>query len=201
MHRRGYHPEKHGRIDKRHGDVSSVYPKVSMGKRIIIILEEILVMRCSRSIFNLIYYEKQGVTRMDIVSACLCGINCKYDGKNNLNTALMERVMRGELLPVCPEVLGGLPIPRVPCEIKDGRVFTRDGRDVTEEFRLGAKKTLEIARAAGAKKAILKQRSPSCGCGIIYDGTFSGKFKEGNGVTAQLLLDNEIVVMTEKDFE
>lgn len=170
-----------------------------MGKRIIIILEEILVMRCSRSIFNLIYYEKQGVTRMDIVSACLCGINCKYDGKNNLNTALMERVMRGELLPVCPEVLGGLPIPRVPCEIKDGRVFTRDGRDVTEEFRLGAKKTLEIARAAGAKKAILKQRSPSCGCGKIYDGSFSGRIIPGYGITAAMLKKNGIDVFSEED--
>ena len=136
---------------------------------------------------------------MDIVSACLCGINCKYDGKNNLNTALLERVMRGELLPVCPEVLGGLPIPRVPCEIKDGRVYARDGRDVTEEFCLGAKKTLEIARAAGAKRAFLKQRSPSCGCGKVYDGNFSGKIVPGDGITASLLKQNGIEVITEED--
>ena len=136
---------------------------------------------------------------MDIVSACLCGINCKYDGKNNLNRALMERVMRGELLPVCPEVLGGLPIPRVPCEIKNGRVFTRDGRDVTEEFQMGAKKTLEIARAAGAKKAYLKQRSPSCGCGKIYDGSFSSRIMPGYGITAALLKRNGIDVLSEED--
>jgi uncharacterized protein YbbK (DUF523 family) len=107
--------------------------------------------------------------------------------------------MRGELLPVCPEVLGGLSIPRVPCEIKDGRVYTRDGRDVTEEFYLGAKKTLEIARAAGAKRAFLKQRSPSCGCGKVYDGSFSGKIVPGDGITAALLKQNGIEVITEED--
>lgn len=136
---------------------------------------------------------------MDIVSACLCGINCKYDGKNNLNEELKERVMQGELLPVCPEVLGGLPIPRVPCEIRDGRVFTKNGRDVTEKFYLGAKKTLEIAKAAGAKKAFLKQRSPSCGCGKIYDGSFSGTIIPGDGITAALLKQNGIEVLTEED--
>ena len=136
---------------------------------------------------------------MDIVSACLCGVNCKYDGKNNLHPKLKERVIRGELLPVCPEVLGGLSIPRVPCEIKDGRVYTRDGRDVTRQFMTGAKKTLAIAKASGAEKAFLKQRSPSCGCGRIYDGSFSGNIIPGDGITAVLLKQNGIEVFTEED--
>jgi uncharacterized protein YbbK (DUF523 family) len=138
---------------------------------------------------------------MDIVSACLCGINCKYDGKNNLNAKLKERVEKGELLPVCPEVLGGLPIPRVPCEIENGRIYTRDGRDVTEQFLTGAQKTLEIAKAAGAGKAFLKQRSPSCGCGKIYDGNFSGKIISGDGITAALLKQNGIAILTEEDLK
>ena len=143
---------------------------------------------------------KEGM-QMDIVSACLCGINCKYDGKNNLNKNLKERVMRGELLPVCPEVLGGLPIPRIPCEIRNGRVYTKDGRDVTKQFTDGARKTLEIAKAAGAKKAFFKQRSPSCGCGKIYNGNFTGKTIEGDGITAALLKQNGIEVLTEEDLK
>jgi uncharacterized protein YbbK (DUF523 family) len=141
---------------------------------------------------------KEGM-QMDIVSACLCGINCKYNGKNNLNKDLKERVMRGELLPVCPEVLGGLSIPRMPCEIRIGRVYAKDGRDVTEKFTDGARKTLAIAKAAGAKKAILKQRSPSCGCGKIYDGSFTGKIIEGDGITATLLKQNGIEILTDED--
>ncbi len=136
---------------------------------------------------------------MDIVSACLCGINCKYDGNSNLNHELQKRVIEGELLPVCPEVLGGLPIPRTPCEIRNGKVFTKDGREVTGQFWDGAYRTLEIARAAGAKKAFLKQRSPSCGCGKVYDGTFSGEIISGDGITAALLKQNGITVLTEED--
>lgn len=136
---------------------------------------------------------------MDIVSACLCGINCKYDGKNNLVPRLKERVLAGELLPICPEVLGGLPIPRVPCEIIKGRVYTKDGRDVTAQFLEGAEITLKIARAIGTKNAFLKQRSPSCGCGRVYDGSFSGTVVPGNGITAALLKQNGISVFTEED--
>jgi len=110
-----------------------------------------------------------------------------------------ELVMEGELLPVCPEVLGGLPIPRTPCEIRNGRVMTREGNDVTQQFYDGSKKTLEIAKAAGAKKAFLKQRSPSCGCGKIYDGSFSGTIIPSDGITAALLKQNGIAIFTEED--
>lgn len=136
---------------------------------------------------------------MDIVSACLCGINCKYNGGNNFNPKLYKEMMEGKLFPVCPEVLGGLGTPRIPCEIKGGRVINREGHDVTESFIEGARKTLEIARMMGAKKAILKQRSPSCGSGMIYDGSFSGKVIEGYGITARMLKENGIDVVSEEE--
>jgi uncharacterized protein YbbK (DUF523 family) len=136
---------------------------------------------------------------MDIVSACLCGINCKYSGGNNFNPKLYKEMIDGKLLPVCPEVLGGLQTPRSPCEIKDGRVYTKDGQDVTSNFKYGARRTLDIALAVGAGRAILKQRSPSCGCGKIYDGSFSGRVIDGNGITAGLLLAEGIEVLSEED--
>jgi uncharacterized protein YbbK (DUF523 family) len=136
---------------------------------------------------------------MDIVSACLCGINCKYSGGNNFNPKLYKEMIDGKLLPVCPEVLGGLQTPRSPCEIKDGRVYTKDGQDVTSNFKCGARRTLDIALAVGAGRAILKQRSPSCGCGKIYDGSFSGRVIDGNGITAGLLLAEGIEVLSEED--
>jgi Protein of unknown function (DUF523). len=140
-----------------------------------------------------------------IVSACLAGKNCRYDGKNSRNEAVAELVRQGKAIPVCPEQLGGLPTPRCPCEIvksADGsiRVMSRNGRDCTREFYDGAEKVLTIARTHGIRKAILKSKSPSCGCGMIYDGTFSGKLTEGYGITARLLLDNQIDVLTENDF-
>ena len=111
---------------------------------------------------------------------------------------------QGKAIPVCPELLGGLPIPRTPSEIvrsEDGsiKVVSRDGEDRTKEFYVGAEKTLAIAKAYGIKKAILKSKSPSCGCGQVYDGTFSGKLTEGYGITARLLKDNHIEVCTEND--
>lgn len=146
-----------------------------------------------------------------LVSACLLGTNCKYSGGNNLTPRVLELKKGHEIIPVCPEELGGLPTPREPCEIKEGSgkevlegkalVLNKTGEDVTEQFIKGAQQTLALAKQHCCPVAVLKARSPSCGCGIIYDGTFSGELKEGNGVTAQLLLDNEIVVMTEKDFE
>ena len=146
-----------------------------------------------------------------LVSACLLGTNCKYNGGNNYTPKLLDLKRENCIIPVCPEELGGLPTPREPCEIQNGggkevlagkaRVMNKIGEDVTANFIKGAKETLALAKQNSCSLAVLKARSPSCGCGIIYDGTFSGKFKEGNGVTAQLLLDNEIVVMTEKDFE
>jgi len=146
-----------------------------------------------------------------LVSACLLGTNCKYNGGNNLTPKVMELNKEHEIIPVCPEELGGLLTPREPCEIQEGSgkdvlegkvlVLNKEGENVTQQFTEGAKETLALAKKYGCPVAVLKSRSPSCGCGSIYDGTFSGQLKEGNGVTAQLLLDNEIVVMTEKDFE
>jgi uncharacterized protein YbbK (DUF523 family) len=139
-----------------------------------------------------------------LVSACLAGENCRYDGKNSRIEAIAELVRQGRAIPVCPEQMGGLSTPRSPCEIVrsgDGgiKVMSRDGRDCTREFRIGAEKTLAIAKAHGIKKAILKSKSPSCGCGQVYDGTFSGKLTEGHGITARLLMDHQIEVFTEND--
>jgi len=146
-----------------------------------------------------------------LVSACLLGTNCKYSGGNNLTPRILELLDQLELVPFCPEEMGGLLTPREPCEIQGGtgkdvlagnaRVLNKLGEDVTEQFVKGAEATLELARKYGCKAAILKANSPSCGSGIIYDGSFSGKRKEGSGVCSQLLQDNGIAVMTELDFE
>jgi len=143
-----------------------------------------------------------------IVSACLAGLNCKYNGGSNTDCRIRNLVSEGKALPVCPEQLGGLPTPREPAEIAGGtgadvldgkcRVLRKGGADVTSEFTKGAYETLELARIAGAKEAILKSRSPSCGCGEIYDGTFTGKTVKGNGVTAELLIRNGINVGIEE---
>ena len=133
---------------------------------------------------------------MIIVSACLAGYRCRYDGKTVPNDAIVALVKRGEAIPVCPEMMGGLPCPRVPSErTADGaHVITKDGADVTEAFERGAAETLRMARLYGCETAILKARSPSCGLGLIYDGTFSGTLREGDGVTAALLKENGIAV-------
>lgn len=102
-----------------------------------------------------------------------------------------------ELVPACPEVLGGMPVPRTPAEIRGGRVISIDGEDRTALFRLGAEMALELARKTGAAKALLKSKSPSCGRGLVHDGSFSGKMSTGNGVTAALLEANGIMVRTE----
>lgn len=129
-----------------------------------------------------------------LVSACLLGENCKYNGGHNYTPTAEALRERFEVIPVCPEQLGGLSTPRVPSERAGDRVLTRDGRDVTEAFRLGAEKTLSIAQAEGAARAVLQVRSPSCGCGTIYDGTFSGTLVPGKGVTAQLLEQNGVKI-------
>lgn len=145
---------------------------------------------------------------MKLVSACLLGVNCNFEGKNWLNPKLLEEFKEGELFPVCPEVLGGLSVPRVPAEIQNGdgadvlcgraKVVNEEGVDVTEQFVKGAQETLKIAEAVGAKEALLIEKSPSCGCGEIFDGTFSEKFVEGDGVTAALLKKNGMKVITVK---
>lgn len=132
---------------------------------------------------------------MILVSACLAGCNCKYNGKNSAIPEIEQLVEEGKALMVCPEVLGGLPTPRDPCEIieVDGKrvVMSKTGEDVTEAFIKGAQKTLELAKEINPTLIILKSKSPSCGYGQIYDGTFTGTLKEGNGLTTELLLKNE----------
>ena len=121
------------------------------------------------------------------VSACLLGENCKYSGGNNYSERVIEYIKGHEVVSICPEVLGGLPIPRDPAEIVDGVVKHKDGSSVDKEFRDGAKKALEILKDKGAELVILQSRSPSCGVDSIYDGTFSGKMIPGNGVFVELL--------------
>lgn len=134
-----------------------------------------------------------------LVSACLLGAPCRYDGTGKLEPALEQlRVQGHTLVPVCPEVLGGLPTPRPPAERQsDGRVVTRESVDVTAEYRSGAERALELARAHACTLAVLKERSPSCGHGQIYDGTFSHTLIPGSGVAAQLLEAQGIAVYGE----
>ena len=133
---------------------------------------------------------------MIIVSACLAGYRCRYDGKVIPDAEIVALVKQGGAIPVCPEMMGGLPCPRVPAErTADGRrVVTKDGGDVTDAYQRGAEETLRMARLYGCEHAILKARSPSCGCGQIYDGSFSGTLRDGNGVVAALLTENGISV-------
>lgn len=133
---------------------------------------------------------------MIIVSACLAGYRCRYDGKTVPNDEIVALVKRGEAIPVCPEMLGGLPCPRTPSERSaDGaRVLMRDGKDVTEAFERGALETLRLARLYECDRAVLKARSPSCGYGRIYDGSFSGTLRDGSGVTAELLMSSGVAV-------
>lgn len=141
---------------------------------------------------------------MYLVSACLAGINCRYNGGNSKNKFISQLVEQGKAIPVCPELLGGLKIPRVCCEIitdetGNKKVLSKDGKEFTKEFVDGAKKTLKIAQIVKTEIAILKSRSPSCGYGFIYNGNFSGELIKGNGFTADLLIKNGITVYTEKD--
>lgn len=135
------------------------------------------------------------------VSACLLGENCKYSGGNNYSEAVKKFVEGHEVVSMCPEVEGGLPIPRTPAEIVNGVVITRDGVSVDKEFRAGAKRILDLILAEKVELAILQSRSPSCGVGKIYDGTFSCTLKDGNGVFAQILIDNGIKVIDVEGME
>lgn len=134
-----------------------------------------------------------------LVSACLLGENCKYNGSNNRNEEIISLKESFDIIPVCPECFGGLKIPRVPNEIINGRAISKNGEDFTAEYMDGAEKTLYIAGESNAQYAVLKERSPSCGKGVIYDGTFSGTLTNGNGITAQLLIDNGIKVFGESE--
>ena len=138
-----------------------------------------------------------------LVSACLLGIACKYSGGDNACPALLQALRQSghTLIPVCPEVYGGLPTPRPPAEICGQRVVTREGADVTAAYRRGAEAVLELARLTGAEAAVLKERSPSCGSGAVYDGTFSGTLTAGWGAAAGLLREQGIRVLGESRLE
>ena len=146
--------------------------------------------------------------RIRLCSACLLGIPCTLNGTNNKNDKVLKLSKQEILIPVCPEQLGGLPTPREASELTDtgenvingrAKVVSKSGKDVTENFIIGAQNTLEIAKLYGIKEAILKQRSPSCGCGTIYDGTFTRNKRSGNGITSALLKQNGFSVMSEED--
>ncbi len=121
-----------------------------------------------------------------LISACLLGEDCKYNGKNNYNKAIEKLVQGHEIIRVCPELLGGLSCPRVPCERKGNRIIGKDGKDYTEQFQLGANRALDIAKKNDVDLVILKKNSPSCGHRVIYDGTFSNQLILGEGVFASL---------------
>ena len=134
-----------------------------------------------------------------LVSACLLGVNCRYNGTGGLREELLKLMTAHSLIPICPEQLGGLPTPRPPAECRSGRVITDEGNDVTTAFQTGACEALKLARLYSCHYAILKERSPSCGSGRIYDGTFSGALTYGDGITAALLKSHGIRVFGESE--
>ena len=138
-----------------------------------------------------------------LISACLLGDNVKYSGGNNLTPELVTLLEKYnvKIVKICPECFAGLPIPRVPSEIRGDKVFSKDGWDITEEFLSGAEKTYQIAKRKQVDFAILKERSPSCGSSFIYDGSFSGKVIQGQGLTARRLNKENIVIFSEENLE
>ena len=137
-----------------------------------------------------------------LVSACLLGEACRYDGASRPCAHIIRLKERHIVIPICPEVMGGLPTPRPASEIQaDGRLVNILGKDVTTEYRRGAEAVLALAREHGATVAILKEKSPACGKGRVYDGSFTGTLRDGNGVCAELLLQNGIRVLGETERE
>lgn len=138
--------------------------------------------------------------RKVLISACLAGYKCRYDGNSKPVKEIIDFICDNEVVLVCPEQLANLPIPRDPSEIVGDKVINSKGKDVTKEFKNGAKKALEIAIDNNVELAILKSKSPSCGKGKIYDGTFTRTLKEGNGLFADLCIKHGIKVISEKEF-
>jgi len=141
-----------------------------------------------------------------IVSACLAGEKCRYDGNSNTSDIIQNMVKNGSAVAICPELLGGLTTPRVKCELKinqDGKkaIIGEDGKDYSDNFSNGAVISLQVARQNRIEYAILKSKSPSCGYGLVYDGTFSGKLIKGNGITAELFMKSGIKVFTETEID
>lgn len=136
-----------------------------------------------------------------LVSACLLGTCCRYDGASKAHPLARELAERHTLVPICPEQLGGLPTPRPPAERRGTAVVTQSGADVTEQYRRGAEEALCLCQMLGCQAAVLKERSPSCGHGVIYNGTFSGALAAGDGVAAELLASRGIPVYGESQIE
>ena len=134
-----------------------------------------------------------------LVSACLLGVSCRYDGLSKAYPLVEELCRRHQVVPVCPEQLGGLSTPRTPAERQGNRVVTKSGGDVTEQYRRGAEETVRLARLLGCTAAVLKERSPSCGSGEIYDGSFTGTLSSGYGVAAEALQKAGIRVLGESE--
>ena len=147
---------------------------------------------------------------MYLISSCLCGVNCKYNGSNNLNSKCLDLFKEGKAILICPEQLGGLLTPRTPAEIQgdsegvlngNNKIITKKGLDVTKEFLKGAYETLHIAKLSKINKAILKEGSPSCGVNYIYDGNFNGTKIKGKGLTATILEKNGIDIISDIDLK
>ena len=139
-----------------------------------------------------------------LISACLLGVSCRYDGLSKpLDADIISALKaRYHLIPICPEIFGGLPTPRNPAEVgKERRVFRNDSVEVTKEYQKGAEEALRLAKLFDCKIAILKERSPSCGSGVIYDGTFTGEKILADGITAALLKENGILVIGESQID
>ena len=135
-----------------------------------------------------------------LISACLLGLKCRYDGLSKENKDIINMLDKFEFIPVCPEIFGGLETPRVASEKIGKSVINKSGLDVTSNYKRGAEETLRLCKLYNCDIAVLKSKSPSCGKGLIYDGTFSGNLVSGNGITVQLLIDNGIQVYTEEEF-
>lgn len=136
---------------------------------------------------------------MIIVSACLANIPCRFDGKAKPNQYIIDLVAQGKAITVCPEELGGLSTPRVPAEQQGDKIISKEGKDLTEAFYLGAEKALAIALENNCTKAILKSKSPSCGCGKVYDGSFTNKLTKGDGVFCEILKKSAIKVQNNEN--
>lgn len=136
-----------------------------------------------------------------LISACLLGVDCKYNGSNNkLDDEIIHSLKeKYNLIPVCPEILGGMPTPRNPIEISDGKVFDYDGEEFTKEFEKGSEEVLKLAKLYNSSIAILKENSPSCGSNYIYDGTFNHQKIKGMGIAAQKLSKENIKLFTEEN--
>ncbi len=142
---------------------------------------------------------------MIIVSSCLAGCECRYDGKSNEVAEIKSMVLENKAIALCPEQLGGLSTPRIPCEIvctkKERRAIGQDQNDYTKEFLKGAEIFSNVAKALDVKMVILKANSPSCGYGTVYDGSHSRTLKAGNGFTADQLLELDIQIFNENNFQ